>query len=75
MLEIRNLQACYGEMTALWGVDLRIAQGEFVAVVGPNGAGKSTLINAISGLVDVPAGELLFEGQAIAASAEARVRV
>jgi branched-chain amino acid transport system ATP-binding protein len=74
MLEIRNLQACYGEMTALWGVDLHIAQGEFVAVVGPNGAGKSTLINAISGLVDVPAGELLFEGQAIAASAEARVR-
>ncbi len=74
MLEIRNLQARYGEMTALWGVDLRIAQGEFVAVVGPNGAGKSTLINAISGLVDVPEGEVRFDGQVIPASAEARVR-
>ena len=39
MLEIRNLQACYGEMTALWGVDLDIRPGELVAVVGPNGAG------------------------------------
>ncbi|MEY4652211.1 MAG: hypothetical protein RI884_792 [Pseudomonadota bacterium] len=74
MLEIRNLQARYGEMTALWGVDLHIAQGEFVAVVGPNGAGKSTLINAISGLVDVPEGEVRFDGQVIPASAEARVR-
>ena len=42
MLETRNLQACYGEMTALWGVDLNIRPGELVAVVGPNGAGKST---------------------------------
>jgi branched-chain amino acid transport system ATP-binding protein len=73
MLEVRNLQARYGEMTALWGVDLEIKEGEFVAVVGPNGAGKSTLINAISGLVDTPAGELRFRGQPIPATAEARV--
>ena len=75
MLEIRNLQACYGEMTALWGVDLDIRPGELVAVVGPNGAGKSTLINAISGLVEVPDGQLRWDGQDILrASAEARVR-
>ncbi len=74
MLEVRNLQARYGEMTALWGVDLQIRTGEFVAVVGPNGAGKSTLINAISGLVDTPEGELRFNGQLIPASAEARVQ-
>ncbi len=75
MLEIRNLQASYGEMTALWGVDLDIRSGELVAVVGPNGAGKSTLINAISGLVDVPDGQLRWDGQDIVrASAEARVR-
>lgn len=75
MLEIRNLQACYGEMTALWGVDLDIRPGELVAVVGPNGAGKSTLINAISGLVEVPDGQLRWDGQDIVrASAEARVR-
>ncbi len=74
MLEVRNLQARYGEMTALWGVDLQIRPGEFVAVVGPNGAGKSTLINAISGLVDTSEGELRFNGQLIPASAEARVQ-
>jgi branched-chain amino acid transport system ATP-binding protein len=74
MLEVRGLQASYGEMTALWGVDLDIAEGELVAVVGPNGAGKSTFINAVSGLVDVPSGTILFNQQAIPASAEARVR-
>ena len=74
MLEVRNLQARYGEMTALWGVDLQIEEGEFVAVVGPNGAGKSTLINAISGLVDTPAGQLRFAGQDIPLTAEARVQ-
>jgi branched-chain amino acid transport system ATP-binding protein len=75
MLEVRALHASYGEMTALWGVDLTIARGEFVAVVGPNGAGKSTLINAISGLVDVPEGHILFEGEDLrAVPAQDRVR-
>lgn len=74
MLELKGLQARYGEMVALWGIDMHIAQGELVAVVGPNGAGKSTLINAISGLVDVHGGEARFEGQAIPPNAEARVR-
>jgi branched-chain amino acid transport system ATP-binding protein len=74
MLEVKGLQARYGEMTALWGVDLHIGQGELVAVVGPNGAGKSTLINSISGLVDNPAGTIRFDGQAIPTGAEARVR-
>lgn len=73
MLEVKELQASYGEMMALWGVDLRIAKGELVAVVGPNGAGKSTLINAISGLVDTPAGEIRFESQPVPPGAEARV--
>ncbi len=73
MLEVEGLQAAYGEMMALWGVDLTIAKGELVAVIGPNGAGKSTLINAISGLVDTPAGHIRFEGQPVPARAEARV--
>jgi branched-chain amino acid transport system ATP-binding protein len=74
MLDVRNLQARYGEMTALWDATLRIGEGELVAVIGPNGAGKSTLINAISGLVDVSAGSLTFDGEAVAPTAEARVR-
>lgn len=75
MLDIRNLHASYGEMTALWGVDLTIRAGELVAVVGPNGAGKSTLINAISGLVTVPEGQICWNQQDMARTgAEGRVR-
>ena len=74
MLELRGLQSGYGEMSVLWGVDLDIQDGELVAVVGPNGAGKSTLINTVSGLVPMSAGSLRVDGQAIAPSAEARVR-
>lgn len=50
MLEIRNLDAFYGDAQALWGVDLDVAEGEIVSIVGPNGAGKSTLVNAIAGM-------------------------
>ena len=74
MLELRGVEAGYGEMNVLWGVNLVIRPGEMVAVVGPNGAGKSTLINAVSGLVDMSGGTLLFDGRPIPHSAEARVR-
>jgi branched-chain amino acid transport system ATP-binding protein len=73
MLEVQGLHAGYGEVKALWGVDLHINRGELVAVVGPNGAGKSTLINAISGLVDVSEGSISFAGQRMPDKAEARV--
>ena len=51
MLNIKNLQAGYGEMPVLKDINLTIAQGEIVSVVGSNGAGKSTLLKAISGLI------------------------
>ncbi len=50
MLEVRGLDAFYGQAQALWGVDLDIAEAETVAIVGPNGAGKSTLVHTIAGL-------------------------
>ena len=50
MLEVRDLEAWYGQAQALWGVDLSVADGEVVSIVGPNGAGKSTLVQAIAGL-------------------------
>ncbi len=45
------LSACYGHVEALKPTDIRVEDGEFVAVLGPNGAGKSTLMRAIMGLV------------------------
>ena len=66
MLELRNVVAGYGHFTALWDVNLRVDQGEAVAVVGPNGAGKSTLLRVISGVIPPRSGELVFEGAALA---------
>ena len=61
MLELRGITAGYGQFTALWDVNLRVAAGEAVAVVGPNGAGKTTLMRVISGLIEPRAGDLRFE--------------
>jgi branched-chain amino acid transport system ATP-binding protein len=63
MLELRNITAGYGQFTALWGVGLRVAAGETVAIVGPNGAGKTTVMRVISGLVRPRTGEIVFGGE------------
>jgi branched-chain amino acid transport system ATP-binding protein len=65
MLELRDVTAGYGAFTALWNVHLRVQAGEAVAVVGPNGAGKTTLMRAISGMIPIRSGELLFEGASV----------
>jgi branched-chain amino acid transport system ATP-binding protein len=63
MLHVEGLQAGYGAITALWGVDFDVGRGEIVALVGGNGAGKTTTLKAISGLVRPRAGAVLLEGQ------------
>jgi len=73
MLEVRGVQAGYGEVRVLHGVDLDVGQGEIVAVLGSNGAGKSTLNNNISGLYRPFAGAIEFEGEPIAGTAPARI--
>ena len=65
MLELKNLQAGYGQMKVLHGVDLTISDGEIVALLGSNGAGKSTLNNNLSGIYKPTGGQILFEGQDI----------
>ena len=53
--ETRDLAAFYGDFQALFGIDLRIEEGETVAIIGANGAGKSTLLRTITGLLRAPA--------------------
>jgi branched-chain amino acid transport system ATP-binding protein len=62
MLEVRDLHVAYGAAPALWGVSLRVAEGELLCVVGPNGAGKTTLINAIAGILRARSGTISMAG-------------
>ena len=62
MLDVKQLFAGYGRLTALKGVDLSVKPGEVVFVVGPNGAGKSTLLKTIAGLMAPTSGKITFQG-------------
>ncbi len=62
MLEIRDLDAAYGDVMVLRGVQLGVGTGESVAVIGANGAGKSTLLRVISSLLRPRGGAVMFDG-------------
>jgi branched-chain amino acid transport system ATP-binding protein len=65
MLEVEGLHVYYGEIHALKGISLRVAQGEIVALLGNNGAGKTTTLKTISGLLRPRTGQVLLEGRPI----------
>src|SRR5437763_13412506 len=67
LLDVRALDACYGDFQALFGVSLRVAAGEAVALIGANGAGKSTLLNSIAGLLRARPEAVVFDGAPIGA--------
>ncbi len=62
MLSIKNIDAFYKEIQAIWNVSMTVKKGEIVALVGPNGAGKTTLLRIISGLLKPASGEIEFMG-------------
>ncbi len=74
VLEITGVEKRFGGLPAVAGVDLRVDEGEIVALVGPNGAGKSTLLKAISGLQPATKGSVRFNGEEIAKTATHIVR-
>jgi len=65
VLSIRNLEVGYGEIPALHGIDLDVAQGEIVTLLGANGAGKTTTLRAISGLLQPSEGDIVYRGESI----------
>ena len=65
LLEITGLTSHYGRIQALKGIDVKVAEGELVALVGANGAGKTTLLRCISGVQPVSGGSISFAGQDI----------
>ncbi|PDT33168.1 ABC transporter ATP-binding protein [Rhizobium sp. M10] len=62
-LELREINKNYGAYHALRGIDLTVAQGEFIVMVGPSGCGKSTLLKSIAGLETISSGQIVINGR------------
>ena len=73
LLQVQGLDAGYGHVGVLRGVDLAVEAGTLVALVGSNGAGKSTLLRTISGLLRPWTGRIAFDGQDITGARPHRI--
>ncbi len=72
-LEVRKLEAGYGKIQVLWGIDLQVESGAFVTIIGANGAGKTTLLRAISGLIPRARGSVRAFGEELHGHSPARI--
>jgi branched-chain amino acid transport system ATP-binding protein len=65
MLKVKEVDAYYGDLQALWDVSLEVNEGELVALVGPNGAGKTTTLRVITGLLKPTSGSVHFNDRCL----------
>ena len=65
LLQLTDVHVRYGQALAVNGVTIEVHPGQVTAIVGPNGAGKSSLLKAISGLIPIQQGQMVFSGQSI----------
>jgi branched-chain amino acid transport system ATP-binding protein len=63
LLELRAIEAGYGEVQILWGVSMTLETGKLTSLVGSNGSGKTTLLRTATGLVPPWKGSVVFEGK------------
>lgn len=63
MLEVKDLEVCYGVIRAVKGVSFSVGKGEVIALIGANGAGKTTILHTITGLIPAKSGSVVFEGK------------
>lgn len=68
LLRCRDVNAAYGSMQVLFGVDLTVREGDLVALLGTNGAGKSSLLRTLTGLLPCSRGSVVFDGKEIGRS-------
>ncbi len=64
-VSIKDLVKSYGKVEVLHGINLDVADGEFVVLVGPSGCGKSTTLRMIAGLEDITSGEIHIGGELV----------
>lgn len=69
ILDVKDLHVSYGAIRALRGISLTVNAGEIVTLIGANGAGKSTTLRAISSMVKLAEGEVVFRGESVARKA------
>jgi branched-chain amino acid transport system ATP-binding protein len=74
LLSVRDLEVCYGGISALQGVSLDIRAGEIVTLIGSNGAGKTTLLRSVSGLLRPKSGSIEYAPAEGGLTAEANER-
>ncbi|MAN98167.1 MAG: branched-chain amino acid ABC transporter ATP-binding protein [Roseovarius sp.] len=65
LLEMRKIAVNYGKINAIRDISIAVPEGKIVTIIGGNGAGKTTTLRAMSGMISISAGEILFEGQRI----------
>lgn len=65
MLELSNIETCYGPVMAIRGVSMTVQTGKISVLLGANGAGKTTVLKTISGAMDPRKGKVVFEGKEI----------
>jgi branched-chain amino acid transport system ATP-binding protein len=63
VLKLTNVESGYDLLQVLWGVEMHVEEGEFVAILGPNGAGKTTTLRSIAGFVPPSKGSITFRGK------------
>lgn len=73
LLEIENIDVCYGDVQVIFDLSLAIEKGTVVSIIGGNGAGKSTLLRTVSGLMTARAGRISFEGNEIQTNSPAEI--
>lgn len=66
ILDVQDLRVAYGQVVAVHGLSLALAEGESLALLGANGAGKTSTVEAIAGLLPVAGGRVVFAGRDIA---------
>ncbi len=67
-LKIDNVHKSFGDTHILKGIDMDVADGEFIILVGPSGCGKSTLMNCIAGLEEVTSGRIIIDDEDVTAT-------